>query len=74
MQSYVGPAPRPAENFFSPVGQVNPNYSRGDVQITQPGLELSTQSPRGTERPRHRRQQWHLVGHGPDHPSRPRAR
>jgi hypothetical protein len=34
LQSYVGPGPRPAENTFTPVGQVNPDYARGDALIT----------------------------------------
>jgi hypothetical protein len=34
LQSYVGPGPRPAENTFTPIGLVNPNYVRGDALIT----------------------------------------
>ena len=34
LQSYVGPAPRPAENFFGQVGQTNPNFVRGDVLVS----------------------------------------
>ena len=33
LQSYVGPA-RPAENTFTPLGQVNPDFVRGDALIT----------------------------------------
>jgi hypothetical protein len=34
LQSYVGPGPRPAENTFTPLGQVNPSYVRGDALLT----------------------------------------
>jgi hypothetical protein len=34
LQSYVGPNPRPGENTFTPLGQVNPDYVRGDALIT----------------------------------------
>lgn len=34
LQSYVGPVPRPAENLFTPVGQINPDYARGDALVT----------------------------------------
>jgi hypothetical protein len=40
LESYVGPGPRPPENFFGQVGQVNPDYARGDTQIANllPGV------------------------------------
>jgi len=40
LQSYVGPiAGRPAENTFTPLGQVNPDYARGDALVTvAPGV------------------------------------
>jgi len=41
LESYVGPGPRPPENFFGQVGQVNPDYARGDVLIT-PVFTIST--------------------------------
>jgi hypothetical protein len=35
LQSYAGPvAGRPAENTFTPLGLVNPDYARGDAQVT----------------------------------------
>ncbi|GAC1468482.1 MAG: hypothetical protein NVSMB9_11200 [Isosphaeraceae bacterium] len=34
LQSYVGPGPRPAENTFTPLGQVNPDFVRGDSLVT----------------------------------------
>jgi len=36
LQSYVGLPPRPAENNFGQVGQVNPDYVRGDALISAP--------------------------------------
>jgi hypothetical protein len=37
LQSFVGPTARPAENTYTPVGPVNPDYVRGDSQITGAG-------------------------------------
>jgi hypothetical protein len=34
LQSYVGPSGRPPENTYTPLGQVHPDYVRGDSQIT----------------------------------------
>jgi len=33
LEAYVGPGPKPAENFFGQAGQVNPDYARGDSLI-----------------------------------------
>jgi len=43
LQSYVGPvAGRPAENTFTPLGQVNPDYARGDALITAAPTPFTT--------------------------------
>jgi hypothetical protein len=43
LQSYVGPiAGRPAENTFTPLGQVNPDYARGDTLVTVPPAAFTT--------------------------------
>ena len=43
LQSYVGPiAGRPAENTFTALGQVNPDYARGDSLVTVPPSALTT--------------------------------
>jgi hypothetical protein len=43
LQSYVGPiAGRPAENTFTPLGQVNPDYARGDALVTTPPSAITT--------------------------------
>jgi PEP-CTERM motif len=43
LQSYVGPiAGRPAENTFTPLGQVNPDYARGDALVTVPPSAIAT--------------------------------
>jgi len=34
LQSYVGPSGRPAENTYTPLGLVHPDYIRGDSRIT----------------------------------------
>jgi hypothetical protein len=36
LQSFVGPSGRPAENTYTPLGQVHPDYIRGDSQIVAP--------------------------------------
>jgi hypothetical protein len=41
LQSYVG-TNRPAENTFTPLGQVNPDYIRGDALLTGAGVPLTT--------------------------------
>jgi len=40
--AFVGPGPGPGQNVFAAVGPSNPDYSRGDAQITQPGFAIST--------------------------------
>jgi hypothetical protein len=43
LQSYAGPiAGRPAENTFTPLGQVNPDYARGDALVTVPPGAFTT--------------------------------
>jgi len=43
LQSYVGPiAGRPAENTFTPLGQVNPDYARGDALVTTAPAAFTT--------------------------------
>ena len=43
LQSYVGTiAGRPAENTFTPLGQVNPDYARGDALVTAPPAAFTT--------------------------------
>lgn len=43
LQSYVGPAAgRPAENTFTPVGQVNADYARGDALVTSAPAAFGT--------------------------------
>jgi len=41
LSAYVGNAPIPAQNTFTPVGAINPDYSRGDALIT-PAFTIST--------------------------------
>jgi len=40
--AYVGNPPIPAQNLFTPVGAVNPDYSRGDSQIAAGAVSVST--------------------------------
>jgi hypothetical protein len=43
LQSYVGPgAGRPAENTFTPKGQVTPDYARGDALVTAAPAAFTT--------------------------------
>jgi len=43
LQSYAGPAAgRPAENTFTALGQVNPDYARGDALVTAPPSAFGT--------------------------------
>jgi len=43
LQSYVGPpGGRPAENTFTPKGQVTPDYARGDTLVTVPPAGITT--------------------------------
>jgi len=40
--AFIGNGAGPGQNVFTAVGPSNPDYSRGDAQITQPGFSIST--------------------------------